>query len=242
MLSNMDWLPIIYVVLESTVSILACIYWWCSVVLNNLFYIFIYLFSLDHNHEFILLFFGWQCCRYLCVQNGHWVFQSSYQNNDAFRVLDLSEYVMFHILSEFIVLVFGFYLLGPGPQDRFKTIYLSLEFPNWGHVCWVVESPTSSSTSLVNSPSSTTALDFSSALSLEYVSWTWFTCGFMTLVGCCITAPTNSSCGCWRCLFLWGHEVSFLNNFELTLLLSFRAGHIPVRLWVANDTVMVVKV
>ena len=37
------------------------------------------------------------------------------RKNDVFGVLELSEYVLFHILAEFLVLVLGLSLLGRGP-------------------------------------------------------------------------------------------------------------------------------
>ena len=156
-LNNLDSLPIRSVVLASTAPISSCRAWLCYVVAQTFKKILFDFFGLNHTQNCILIVFGVQCCRSWCVQHGHRVIQILYQNNDVFRVMELSEYVLFYLISGFIVLVLGFYLIIHIPYHLSGIIYFSLEVSNLWCVCWEVEAPTSSSTSLVTASSSMTA-------------------------------------------------------------------------------------
>ena len=79
-------------------------------------------------------------------------------------------------------------------------------------------------------PYSTTVLDSSYAS----IGWTWFTSGFMTSGGCCVTVPETGSHDWWGCFSFWSHQFSFLNNVELTLLSLLQVGHNPMHFQVVN--------
>ena len=58
----------------------------------------------------------------------------------------------------------------------------------------------------------------------------------------CFAVPTTDSCGWWGRFRYWSHELSFLNNVELTLLSLFHVGHNPTSFQVSNKSLVVVNI
>ena len=82
---------------------------------------------------------------------------------------------------------------------------------------------------------------WTTTLTSASVSCTWFT-RFLSTSGCCVNFPATASRGWWGRFRFYSLDVYFLNNVELTLLFYFRMGHNPARLYLLNDTVVVVNI